>query len=118
VAQSATPTPTATQTYVIIDFFELRDPYTAPNPHKGSGSLQVGFYATRPCDTVTVKLYSNSFRLIRKLNLGSCGAGAQVLSVPAADVSGLSNGTYYYVLIGEGNEGMTRSISQKLIVLK
>jgi hypothetical protein len=118
VTGTATLTPTVTRTYVIMDFFEIRDPLAGPNPHNGKDPLQVYFNPTRPCSAVTFKVYTNSLRLIRRIDLGSCGAGMMSRTVAASNMSGLANGTYFYIITGAGDEGTARSRAEKLLVVK
>jgi hypothetical protein len=76
------------------------------------------FDATRPCDSVMLKVYTDSFRLVRAEDLGSCGAGLISRYVSPGRLGGLANGTYYYIITGEGDKGQARSTAEKLLIIK
>jgi hypothetical protein len=120
---TSTPTPnplspTPTITAVISETFEIQDPVIWPNPYNGSSSLSVQFNPTRPCSAVTFKVYTDSFRLIRKADLGGCGSGPVAKPVTAGSISGLANGMYYYIIIGESDKGQARARAEKLLIIK
>lgn len=122
VPPSATSTavisPTHTATTIVSDKLEIKDPLAGPNPYPGTGSLMVRFTATRPCSKTTFKVFTNAFRLIKKIDLGSCGAGVITRSVSAASLRNLSNGSYFYVIEGESDKGRAQSTIEKILIIK
>jgi hypothetical protein len=110
--------PTPTTTVFISEHFEIRDPLVGPNPYDGSSSLYVQFELTRPGSAVTLKVYTDGFRLVRKADMGSFGAGLQSKTFAAGNLSGLANGTYYYLITGESDKGSARAKAEKLIIIK
>jgi hypothetical protein len=103
---------------VIDDFFEIKDHTAGPNPYNGQGDLRVYFSSTRQCSAVTFKLYTNSFRLIRKFDLGSADSGPASRAIAQWNLNKLANGTYFYIITGEGLEGTVRSRAEKLLIVK
>jgi hypothetical protein len=109
---SGTPTPAQTEKGQL----KIVNAITAPNPYQGTGKLVLAFTLTRSINRFEFKLFTSSFRLVRDVRLNNTFAsGYNVTEVNAGQVSGLANGTYYYVIKVSGAEGT--SANSKLGVL-
>jgi hypothetical protein len=108
-----TPLPTESMEPKIIDVMTLTNPYI-------DGSLVVRFVSTNRPVSVTFKMYSAAFRLIREFNdTSSRKQGTNILYVPAENFSNLSRGSYYYILIGETESGrQVRSAVKHFMVMR
>jgi len=111
---TSTTTPAATP-----DEFEIRDPVVYPNPYNKSQTVYFSFYATQACSSTTLKIYTASFRMILKEELGACEGGRAIKPVAAYHFNRLANGTYYYVITAE-NHLNKRPVStiQELLIIK
>jgi hypothetical protein len=97
---SPTPIPAATP-----DKFELEDPLVYPNPYNFTNNIMFGYFATQACSSVTLKIYTRSFRLIIKDDLGACPQGRVIKPVAAEIFGRLGNGIYYYVITAKNSYG-------------
>jgi hypothetical protein len=116
---TATPsiTPVATSsTLTITNMRPYPDPY---NPDSGK-PLSIGFDLSRNCSSIEFKLYTTSARLVRRYSLDTMTtAGSKDLVVDKSNFSGLSNGTYFYVLKAvDTANSMVYSKIDKFIILK
>ena len=109
-----TPTPAAT-----MDKFEITDTVAYPNPYNRGQNMYFGFNASQDCSSVTVKIYTVSYRLVLKEDLGACSAGHAAKPVPAYRFNRLANGTYYYIITAKSVSGkIGRSQIQEFVVLR
>ena len=117
---TAVDTPTLTPTPVNTpDKFEIKDPLFYPNPYGVSQPPHFSFYATQSAGSVTLKIYSVSFRLLAKENIGACPAGQATKQAAAQTFSRLANGTYYYVITAVNYSGKSASSKiRQLIIIR
>jgi len=117
-------TVTLTQTPVPEDRekFEITDTIAYPNPYNpGQGAdLRIRADFSQKHRDVKVSIYTSALRRIRSIEFpDSPWAGVRTLSIPAASLQGLANGSYYYVITAENEEGRkTRSELPAFTILK
>ncbi len=118
ITAALTPTFTPTLSPEPSDVFEIKNPLASPNPYSGAALLAVSFELTRPAQSVKLKLFTNSFRLIRAIELGSCPTGRSTRQVQAYQLGNLASGTYFYIISGTSDRGDSRSMAEKLIIIR
>jgi len=115
-ANTAAPTPTISAT---PDKFEIKDPLVYPDPYDGSQPVYFSFNAAQACGDAILTIYTASFRMVLKVELGACEGGRDIKSVAAYHFSRLANGTYYYAITAKNyNEKSAVSKIQELIILR
>lgn len=113
---TATRTPTATPTRTVIpatfsitptrtitpipegDTLKITKTDTYPNPLNTSAGtgMNVGFYATKRCETVSFAIYTRSYRkIISSEKQGPLAAGYNTIALPGSVFADLSPGIYY-----------------------
>jgi endoglucanase len=117
---TATPTPVPVATGAS---FRIDDLLAVPNPVTGAQTLKIRFNMTQKASVIKFRLYTVSFRLIKYSEIKDSNKGldrgANIISIPGAILSGLSDGTYYYIISGKDLKGTEiRSKADKIIVLK
>src|ERR1035437_6975308 len=127
VTRTATPTytttipaPTATNTAVIGDKFEINNPVIYPNPYSlHGGGLIIGMDLTRPADRINIRIYTVSYRQIADITESGYFLGRVKLPVPDRYLDRLANGIYYMKAAGEGY-GNEKAVSKpvQLIILR
>jgi endo-1,4-beta-D-glucanase Y len=120
-ADTATITVTSTPTVAVPGISGLK-PYPNPyNPTKGF-DLYIAFSLGQPADTITIRIYSESQRLIRVVKFTGSDATAAInkgyIAVTSASFTGLANGMYYYRITAEKDGTVTKSKIDKIIILK
>lgn len=113
-----TPTPTAGRELVIIETDDK--PITAyPNPYtKTDGTLSVAFTITREADSVNIKIYTVSGRLVRSIDTGPVGRGDVEAFIPKSQIDGLARGVYFYRIWARSGAEKAVSSPQKIVILK
>jgi hypothetical protein len=118
------PTPTNTPT-IQPERQAITDLLPFPNPVNPlvSAYLYIGFTAARiDSDSIKLKIYTSGQRLVRTVEYK--GTDAQNILIAsrfrceAAELSGLANGTYYYMLTAEKAGEVARSKVDKIVILK
>jgi polygalacturonase len=113
--------PTATQTPVAPTLTPTATPGSAiqvvifPNPSTGNGPTQVSISGLTDRSSVTVELFTVSFRKVWKESLGELGPGTVTITIPLSDKSGVpvSNGVYYLDVRIDG-----KHFIEKLLVMR
>ena len=129
IVMSATNTPQATATITrtpeasapSVPPSTIGDPEAYSNPYNPAGTtdLSVRFELGSDCTGVTVDIYTTAYRLIRRETIGTLNAGLRVVTVPKANLSGLSTGHYIYVVSAiDGGGKKIKSKIKSLIILK
>jgi hypothetical protein len=85
--------------------------------------MSIGFTAARnDSETIELKIYSSSQRLIRLIKKSGTEAAAIMsasrFNVNSSDLLGLSNGTYYYVITASKPGDTARSRIDKFIIIR
>ena len=110
------PMPTMTQTLTVVpvasatveweDTFRISEILIFPNPHSlNSGDLKVMFDISSPADEITVKVYTVSYRLVLKYDLGASDAMENTFIIPEDGLSGFSTGVYFLTVSGRSKTG-------------
>lgn len=116
-ATVVTPTPTVVPAQ--DDKFEIKETTAYPNPYSAGQPLNLSFNLSQGSNATTFRLYTSSFRLIRKHDLGVFTAGIKAAQVPAEKLANLGSGTYYFYIEGINAENKkARSRTTVLIVMK
>jgi hypothetical protein len=110
-----TPTPTGTSqpsptlTRVESEKFEITDVLVYPNPAiKSADNLNFRMNITRTPDLISIKIYTVSFRAIRKIEWSTgITSGNNVLQVPLKTLAGVASGSYYYIITAADKKGKT-----------
>ena len=127
VPPTATFTATATRTPVvtatptagrILEIPAVKPIIAYPNPFtQGDSAISIKFTVTKDTDSVNIKLYTVSGRLVRSIDLGSSGRGEVTVTVDKGKISGLAKGVYYYVIRARAGAEKAESLPQKLLIL-
>ena len=72
----------------------------------------------RDSSKTTINIYTTSFRLVRRIIMPLIAAGKTMVSIDRMNFLDLSNGSYYYSVIAEGDSGESRSKSGVLVIIK
>ena len=102
---------TCTPTINPAKLLYVQAPY--PNPCRTGSQVTFPYSLSQVADQVTLKIFTVSFRKVRQAQCPTT-AGNDSISL---DMSGLSNGLYYYVLEADG-QGKKQPITGKLLILK
>lgn len=120
-----TPAVTASGTEQITDLVPYPNPFDPDTAAAESLALRVDFNITQTdnIDKIGVKIYTQSYRLIREVEYADAGSINTVLtdrSIPfaAKTLANLSNGTYYYYIYVDQNGTVVRSKIDKIIILR
>jgi hypothetical protein len=117
-----TATPTRTPVPVDAEDLKITDALAYPNPYNpGTGTpLTIRADFSRKHRNLTVKLYTSALRCIGEFKFpDSPWAGTRTLSVPDSSLAGLANGSYYYIITAENENGKkAKSNIPSLIILK
>lgn len=111
---------TATNTAVIGNKFEIKNPVIYPNPYSlHGGGLLIGMDLTRPADRINIRIYTVSYRQIADITESGHFLGRVKLPVPDRYLDRLANGIYYMRAAGEGY-GNEKAVSKpvQLIILR
>ena len=114
------PAVTATNTAVIGNKFEIKNPVIYPNPYSlHGGGLLIGMDLTRPADRINIRIYTVSYRQIADITESGHFLGRVKLPVPDRYLDRLANGIYYMRAAGEGY-GNEKAVSKpvQLIILR
>jgi hypothetical protein len=110
---TVSPVPTA-------DKFEIVNPIVFPNPYapKGGEDLHLRFDITQDASKLRLRIYTVALRFIReKIWDGSCPAGRVDKQVAMREFSQLANGIYYYIVIGESENGREVKSKPEMVVI-
>jgi hypothetical protein len=119
IPPTPTCTATATVTAVVAEKFEINQVLSYPNPYTLAQPLSISFNISHDSPAVYFRLYTASFRLIRRIYAGQYQAGVKTCQIPASSLKSLSSGTYYYYIEGTDTAGKkARSAAAVLIILK
>src|SRR5208283_3270655 len=124
MTQTPTTIPTATVTVAPTGALTVGPPKPFPNPLNPTlWPLRIAVNITpSDIDSITLKIYTAAYRLIREQVFE--GTDAQAIAVTGIlqygknDLSDLSEGSYYYVVIAEKGGVKVRSKIDKIIILK
>ena len=98
---------------------EIKDVDVYPVPYGKKGNVYFEFTLTKSVSSVELKVYSSGYRLLKKVDVSSaCVPGRKKSAVPAEEFKNFANGSYYFVLEGDSDEGFVRSKTEKMIILK
>jgi hypothetical protein len=116
-------TPTITPTAVMTETaFKIGNPLVYPNPADPltGGNFYVEYYLSQNVDEMKMEIFTNSFRLVKKIQLcGNDSAGAKVKIIPTSVLGGFGNGVYYYLIEGTSAGGVrARAKAKVLLILK
>jgi len=100
--------------------FEIKDALIYPDPVSGAGDFTLRLSCTRQPVSVSMKIYSVSFRLIRDLSWDQSGmTGNYDMAPPAGCLDNCANGTYFYEISAVGDDGKTaKSTAKPLIIIR
>jgi hypothetical protein len=118
-SMTMTPAPQATQAV-----FTVTDPAVYPNPFNpgAGGNLWARYDLSQNVSEAVLKVYTNSYRLVRTITLSGQdmnGCGTRISAAGADKLKGLSNGTYYYYIEARSVDGKTaRSKAAVMLILK
>jgi hypothetical protein len=120
-AGTATVTPSFTPTVAATrDVFEITDVKTYPNPYSalsGNG-FNISYNLTQGVNSAMMCIYSNSFRLIRRVGLSRQDTqGIKVKNIPAAVFKDTGSGTYFYCIEGVNVSGKKVRSKAGIIIL-
>jgi hypothetical protein len=124
---SATATPSMTMTPALQATqlaFTVTGPEVYPNPFNPGtgGNLWIRYVLSQNVSEVILKVYTNSYRLVRTIVLSGQdmnGFGARVSNAGAGKMDGLASGTYYYYIEARSVGGKTaRSKAAVMLILK
>lgn len=71
-----------------------------------------------PADKITVRIYTVSYRRIIEATEYGSFYGRSTMSIASRKLQRLANGTYYIVIVGEGNGKKAVSKPVEIIILK
>jgi hypothetical protein len=118
-SMTMTPVPQATKLS-----FGILNPEVYPNPFNpaSGGYLWAKYLLSQDVSGVSLKVYTNSFRLVRVITLSGQdlnGCGTRVSKIDAGKFSGLSSGTYYYFIEARSAGGeVRRSQAEVVLIIK
>ncbi len=116
--------PTSTQIVTGNTELVISNVFVYPNPlETGDDKLYIRLDATHQPQSISMKIYTASFRLIKEKTWSADSMASitwhYTVNIPAGELNNLGNGTYYYVLTAEDSAGMqVKSSTGVLIVLK
>ena len=114
------PTPTSTVNAALPP----KNPKLYPNPLNPlkAPELIISYNFAQGIDRVTVKIYTVSYRLIREYVFDESQMQQIILQgyvkYDTTQLAGLSNGTYYYVVITDNQGKAEKPVVGKFIILK
>ena len=100
---------------------EILNPVAYPNPYNTDmGDIRIGMTFTRETTQLTLKIYTVAFRKVVEYKVPLAGQNNDyVLTLPAAEVSNLAAGTYYYRLYGDTAQNeVAKSKCGKLLIIR
>jgi len=126
-----TDTPTVTVTYTPVNTntpvpeptkaeLFVEDVYTYPNPFNNGAlnGLNIKCTLSQNASSVTLKIYTTGFRLIREVKLGAnVTAGEKTFVIASKKFSDLANGTYYYYIEAQNSKADAKSKTTQLIII-
>jgi hypothetical protein len=102
--------------------FEIRQPLLYPNPLNplNGGNFYAGYYLSQDVTQAQLKIFSASFRLVKKIQLsGNDSAGEKVKTIQASDFNIFGSGAYYYLIEATGaGSKKARAKASVLLILK
>lgn len=117
-----TATPTRTPEPQDAEVFEITNMTGYPNPYNPAIGLPMHIRVefSRKHTNVEGGVYTASLRCIKRIEFpDSLWAGERTLTIPASLLSGLANGSYYFVLTADSDNGAkARSKIQGFSILK
>jgi hypothetical protein len=117
-----TATPTRTPAPADAENFEITGEIGYPNPYNPRLGMPLAIWAdfSQKHRNTLVRIYTSSLRCIGEFTFpDSPWAGERTLTIPVASLTGLANGSYYYVITAENeNSGKAKSKISSLIILK
>ena len=114
---SPTPTATITQTIIPVATIDESTVLIYPQPYNPETDLYVLAGMAQNAANVTIKVYTDSFRLIRVVQIRGPVSGP--MTVDRAYFRDASMGTYYFIISAEmPGGGIKKSRIQNLIILK
>ena len=110
-----TPTPTAGR---VLEIPAEKPVIAFPNPYtQGDGEIRISFSITKDADSINIRMYTVSGRLVRSFDLGSTGRGEVSVSIDKSKLSGLAKGVYFYKIRARAGSEKAESLPQKLLIL-
>ena len=114
---TTTITPTPTSTFIKQTELNINEIQIYPNPYNyKKGKLRLFLNLSGLCNLITVKIYTESLRLIKTIkkndNIG------EIIEIGENEFKNLSNGLYLIIVTVENNEKRINSHIQELIILR
>ncbi len=112
----ATPTPTESEKF---EFNKEKPVIVYPNPSSGKTDISIKFNITKKANSAVVRIYTSGLRLImEKIYKENFLQGENEIKISRKDLTGLSRGTYYYVLYVKDKNGQEiKSTIEKIIII-
>lgn len=107
-----TPTPDISRELEIKDVFT----YPCPANVNKNGAIRFKFTASRAYNKLTLKVYTVSSRLIKKIDIGPGAAGENTVAISNSIFREMAAGTYYFMINAENDTKAAKL--DKLIILK
>jgi hypothetical protein len=88
--------------------FAITGEVAGPNPYDPSDGtpLYINAVFSQGHSNMKIRIYSAGLRCVREYEFPDAPwAGTRSLSIPAASLTGLANGSYYYVITAENSKG-------------
>ncbi len=113
--RTSTPAPDAWK-----ETFTITGAVIFPNPYcQDAGGLKVRFIISQPAESITIRLYTVSYRLVLEHDFGASNDMENTAIIPADDFGKLASGVYFLTVEGRSKTGKKDAAKPgKLIVLR